>query len=89
MSADNRKSARRRLATHAVLRAKAAPIQGCIVRDISESGARIAVVGVANLPDEFDLILARNGTVSRHCHVVWRGEKEVGVKFGAQTRLTH
>ena len=58
----------------------AAPL-GCIVRDISETGARLALLGGESLPEQFDLVLSPNGAVNRLCHVIWRSDREVGVKF--------
>jgi hypothetical protein len=85
MEGENRKAIRRRLAQHAMLRTIAGrQINGCIVRDISDLGARLSVLGAAALPDNFDLILSSNGGVSRRCRVVWRGEKDVGVEFIAR-----
>lgn len=52
----------------------------CCVRDVSASGAQIAVEG-AEVPDDFVLCLSADGTVSRICKVVWRKGSAIGVKF--------
>jgi len=54
------------------------PAQVCILSDISQTGARIAGVAIPHLPGEFILLL---GTVRRKCSVVWRNDKEMGVRF--------
>jgi hypothetical protein len=51
------------------------------VRDVSESGARLAVGNPESLPDEFILQLTRNGRVLRRCRVAWKKPDEVGVKY--------
>jgi len=54
---------------------------GCIVTDISESGARIDVNDTTALPDSFVLLLSNNGAARRFCRVVWRKSHQLGVKF--------
>jgi hypothetical protein len=49
----------------------------CLVTQVSETGARIAVAQARDLPDEFMLHLS--GKVPRRCHVVWRNEQAVGI----------
>jgi hypothetical protein len=49
--------------------------------DLSHSGARLQLNETGALPDEFILVMARNGTVRRCCQVIWRAEHTVGVQF--------
>ena len=49
--------------------------------DISVSGARICVLKDVRLPDEFLLLLTRDGRVRRSCRKVWRDEAYIGVEF--------
>jgi hypothetical protein len=51
----------------------------CVVRDFSESGARLNVETSVGIPDRFDLV--RDHLPIRSCQVVWRQAKQVGVKF--------
>ena len=51
----------------------------CIVRDLSETGARLRVESVIGVPDHFEL-RASDGR-SWHCHVRWRAMTECGVEF--------
>ena len=53
----------------------------CQLRDVSSSGARILVQATKNIPDDFVLLLAGAGSARRFCHVAWRTERELGVKF--------
>jgi len=50
-----------------------------MVSDISQTGARILIDASVNLPPEFTLLLSQN--VKRQCKIVWRSEKQVGVRF--------
>jgi hypothetical protein len=56
-------------------------LHGCALSDISETGARIAVEDSETIPDRFILMLSGNGSAKRKCRVVWRTEKQIGVKF--------
>jgi two-component system cell cycle response regulator len=50
----------------------------CKVRDMSKTGARLAVAPSAKIPDEFILLVAEHKHL---CRVAWRSAKEVGVRF--------
>ena len=54
---------------------------GCVVSDVSESGARIDVQDSTELPDHFVLMLTSNGSARRYCRVMWRKPTQVGVQF--------
>jgi hypothetical protein len=54
---------------------------GCVVSDVSESGARIDVQDSAALPDHFVLMLTSSGSARRFCRVMWRKPNQVGVQF--------
>lgn len=54
---------------------------GCIVADISQTGARIEVNDVTALPDSFVLLLSSSGAARRYCRVIWRRPKLAGVRF--------
>jgi PilZ domain len=53
----------------------------CVIWDISEGGARLALAHPANLPHRFTLNLFRDGSVRRDCEVVWVDGQFVGVRF--------
>lgn len=55
--------------------------RGCVLSDISDTGARIAVETADELPDRFVLLLSGNGSPRRKCRVVWRQPTQVGVNF--------
>ncbi|MGI9424789.1 MAG: PilZ domain-containing protein [Hyphomicrobiaceae bacterium] len=52
----------------------------CVVKNISATGARVSSDLVPDIPDTFDLIIDLDGLEAR-CEVVWRKDKEVGVRF--------
>ena len=54
---------------------------GCVVSDVSDTGARIDVQDTKILPEYFVLMLTSNGAARRFCRVVWRKPAQVGVKF--------
>ena len=55
-------------------------IANCIIRDLSESGARLGVSRKVKLPPQFDLLFARHGLELR-ARVKWRRGDYVGVSF--------
>lgn len=56
----------------------------CVVRDLSESGAKLKVVSIVGIPDHFSLALEgeRNG---RACSIAWRKGSELGVTFDRES----
>jgi hypothetical protein len=54
---------------------------GCVVSEVSDSGARIDVQDSKILPDHFVLLLTNTGAARRYCRVMWRKPTQVGVKF--------
>jgi hypothetical protein len=52
----------------------------CIVRDISQEGARLAVAHPPSVPEEFELALA--GQAKRtHAEIRWRRADTIGISF--------
>lgn len=59
----------------------------CLVRDLSETGARIALAGSVMLPDHFDLYLPHKAqTIS--CRLSWSRNGEIGVRFDDELEET-
>lgn len=80
----DKRIAQRRLVgyrAHLKLNDSGTPVE-CVVRDISQTGARLIVTSPSELPDTFSLFLSKD--VARQCRVVWRKEKQVGVNFGGR-----
>jgi methyl-accepting chemotaxis protein len=52
----------------------------CTVRNISDSGAKLHVESVLDVPSEFKLMFD-DGSPSRQCFVKWRDSATLGVEF--------
>jgi hypothetical protein len=52
----------------------------CRIRNLSETGAALDVESPVGIPDQLTLLVEAEHT-SRHCQVVWRKEKKIGVRF--------
>ena len=52
----------------------------CLIRDVSETGAKLTVSALIPLPDRFDLIIPQKG-ITRRVRVAWRRATEIGVRF--------
>lgn len=51
----------------------------CVIRNLSESGAKLEVGKVIGIPATFDLVAP--GHHPHACRIVWRSLKELGVLF--------
>jgi hypothetical protein len=51
----------------------------CIIRNVSDGGAKLEVEKVAGIPNTFDLVVP--GNRARACRVAWRALRELGVQF--------
>ena len=78
---DKRKALRRSMRYTAWLALAPDQSHGCILSDISDTGARIDVEDSTTVPDNFMLLLSGNGSAKRKCRVVWRKPRQIGVKF--------
>ncbi|MDO8874563.1 MAG: PilZ domain-containing protein [Pseudolabrys sp.] len=81
MHRDKRRSLRRQMRYNAVLILEGDVQRGCVLSDISDTGARIDVDPTDELPERFTLLLSGNGSPRRRCRVVWRQPTQVGVNF--------
>jgi len=52
----------------------------CMVRDVSDTGARLRVAKDAAVPDRFDLLIDTDG-LEAPCTIAWRKGEDVGVRF--------
>ncbi len=81
MLKDKRKSLRRPMRYTAWVALAPDQLHGCVLSDISETGARIDIDDSKTIPDQFMLLLSSNGAARRKCRVVWRKPRQIGVKF--------
>lgn len=51
----------------------------CVIRNLSEGGAKLEFATVRGIPATFDLLVP--GHHPHHCRVAWRALKELGVQF--------
>jgi hypothetical protein len=63
------------------VRSKGEQLRECVVWDESKTGARLLVDAPDTIPDEFYIYMSLEFTSRRHCRVVWRSSKEIGVEF--------
>jgi hypothetical protein len=78
---ERRASPRARVLKHGkLIFANRKSVFDCVVRDISEGGARIACAHAGILPTELQLMLCSSRDV-RDVRVVWRRPDQVGVQF--------
>ncbi len=52
----------------------------CLVRNLSETGAKLVTSAAVSLPERFDLFLS-NKSVTHRARIVWRRGEEIGVRF--------
>jgi len=57
-----------------------APPIGCVIRNMSETGALLAVESSVGIPDEFALLI-KPELIKRACRVAWRKAGRMGVQF--------
>jgi hypothetical protein len=81
MVKDKRTAARRSLRYTAWVALDGDERHGCVISDISDTGARLDLENPAALPDTFVLLLSSRGAPKRKCKVVWRTEHQIGVQF--------
>lgn len=55
--------------------------QPCVVKDLSNGGAKITAVVVGEIPDQFILRIVRGSRGTRKCRVLWRSTDTIGVAF--------
>jgi hypothetical protein len=83
---EDRKSVRRFTRRGATVSVSPKSTVACVIWDISDGGARLAIaLPMTDLPRYFILNLFRDGSVQRHCELVWMDKRFVGVKFTEQT----
>jgi PilZ domain len=85
MAAEQRKSNRRPIGTRAWADfGPDARMHQCFIKDMSDTGARLAMALSVPVPPEFVLQFSPDGSVGRRCEVRWRSGIEIGVKFTAR-----
>jgi hypothetical protein len=83
MKSDKRRSVRRPVECTAWIARQGEPLEACALADISDKGARLDVMDINTIPDEFMLFLSPRGNPRRWCRVAWRANSQLGVRFEA------
>lgn len=82
MLREKRKSPRRSILFNAwVGLGGGSPLRGCVVSDLSETGAKLQLANPEELPETFNLLLSGRGRIHRRCRAVWRKQNQMGVHF--------
>jgi hypothetical protein len=77
---ENRRSIRHRVLKAGLISFNRAAGITCTVRNISEGGACLEVESPIGIPQDFDLHIASDH-VTKPCHLVWAGQRRIGVSF--------
>ena len=78
--AERRKSGRSRVLKSAKLVLGRSAIIDCVVRNLTNKGARLQIANTVDLPREFEMTFD-GGYSIRPCRLVWRTVTETGVEF--------
>ena len=68
-----------------IITARSSSTVMCIIRDISEAGARLRMASTASIPETF-LLLIKDENVVVPVERVWSNAQEIGVKFTGPRR---
>ena len=80
--AERRKSTRSRVLKSVKLVIDRSSIIDCVVRNLTNKGARIQIANTVVLPKDFEMTFD-GGYSIRQCRLVWRTVTETGVEFVA------
>ncbi|TMJ64658.1 MAG: PilZ domain-containing protein [Alphaproteobacteria bacterium] len=82
---ENRRAARRRVLKTGTIEFDSRAFS-CAIRNLSETGAALDVPYALAVPHEFTLMIETD-QLNRHCRVIWRKEKRLGVIFEQERKL--
>ena len=77
---ERRKSARSRVLKDAKLVVGNSSVIDCVVRNVTNAGARVQIANTIELPEAFGLTFDGGYTV-RPCRIAWRTLTETGLEF--------
>jgi hypothetical protein len=81
MSTEKRKATRRNLERSCWMQLAPNHVIPSSISNISQTGAKLNLPEDVELPEQFDLLLTRDGSVARKVELAWRSEETVGLKF--------
>jgi hypothetical protein len=79
LSGEARKDNRRRVLDMALIRFGEMSV-GCVIRNLTESGAALDVGAQSDIPDQFTLVVVAKKKIYS-CTVAWRKNRRIGVSF--------
>jgi hypothetical protein len=77
---ERRKYPRTRVLKGAKIVLGATSVLDCVVRDLTNGGARVKIPNAVDIPEDAAITLD-GGRTCRPCHVAWRGLDETGLDF--------
>lgn len=77
---ERRSNARSRMLKGVKLILGKSSVMDCVVRNVTNSGARLHLPNTIDLPEVFELTFD-GGYSFRRCRIVWRSVTEAGVQF--------
>ena len=77
---ERRKSTRSRVLRGSKIVLGTASVIDCVVRNVTNSGARVQIANTVELPEDLGLTFDGGFSV-RPCRIVWRTVTETGVQF--------
>ncbi|MGP0093945.1 MAG: PilZ domain-containing protein [Xanthobacteraceae bacterium] len=83
MPREKRKHRRRQLERSGWIRLGDGSSVYCVIKDVSDAGAKLSGGGVQEAPDYFVLSFSPDHKVTRGCRVIRRAEGEIAVRFTA------
>ena len=78
--AERRRYPRTRVFKGAKIVFGATSVLDCVVRDLTNGGARVKIPNAVDMPEDVAITLD-GGRTCRPCHVAWRGLDEGGLHF--------
>jgi len=86
---ERRKQSRRRVLKEGkIVFADGLRVLDCVIRDMSESGAKLLIANTVSLPDAFYLF-EKSSSLLYPASVAWRQPNSIGVEFSGPARSIH
>jgi hypothetical protein len=63
------------------VRSKGEQLRECTVWDESKTGARLLIDSPDTVPETFYIYMSLDFSSRRHCRVIWRSSREIGVEY--------
>jgi hypothetical protein len=85
MHSDKRRSPRKSIERYVWIDlGDGSPPTECVLGNMSDTGAKLVLRAPREFPNEFILLISKDGRVARKCRVAWTSNNEIGVAFVAR-----